>query len=147
MKNGVCYDVNDAAAAVQSPDDERDKAARRGILSAAIVLAIGIVLEVVSTLWTFHKALSGWSFLDDVDCGVGTRIEELHKSFLAQESCAELLNTPYSSVFWLSTDTTYDYDYGYQYSYDYVERYTCDEVIDTPTGQDSFLARCVCDRD
>lgn len=56
VKNWICYDVN-AAAAVPPRDDERCRVAHRGIRSAGIVLAIGIVLEVVSTLSSFQKAL------------------------------------------------------------------------------------------
>lgn len=140
MRNGVCYDVN-AAAAVPPRDEERDRAAHRGIRWSGLVLAIGIVLEVVSTVWTFQKALSAGSFLDGVDCS-------LYASLVMQETCDRLSDTnpfPYSHECIASENPLWDV-YRDIYGYDeFGSSFQCLGGADPPTERNSDLARCVCD--
>lgn len=148
MKNGVCYDAN-AAPAATSQDDERDKAARRGIRWAGFVLAIGIVLEVASTVWTFQKALSAGAFLDGVDCTA-------RASVVMQETCEELSAAPMSGGFFNSEpNATYFFigesstaimvKIGRNFSYAETENFLPCVDVDTAAGNGNDLGRCNCD--
>ena len=146
VKNGVCYDAN-AAPAVTSHDDGREKAARRGIRWAGFVLAIGIVLEVASTVWTFQKALSAGAFLDGVDCTA-------RASIVMQETCEELIAGPMSGVN-TGTNATYffvgesDTPIGIMVRIDgnfsYAETDNFLPCVDVDTAAANDQGRCNCD--
>lgn len=145
VKNGICYDAN-AAPAVLPRDDERERAAHRGIRWAGLVLAVGIVLEVVSTVWTFQKALSAGAFLDNVDC-------RLHASRVMQETCDTLstiepFHDSFTSRGYASSENPLrELYHDLMYAYDEFGPFgECFGGIDTPdAGKSSDLARCVCD--
>lgn len=152
VRNGVCYDAN-ADPALTPHDDERDKAARRGIRWAGFVLAIGIVLEVASSVWTFQKALSAGAFLDGVDC-------TLRASVVMQETCERLIAAE-GSMFRIDTGTNATYNFftfesdtyitvrveGYEnFSFANTENFLpCVDVDTTAAGNSSDLAGCNCD--
>ena len=145
VKGGVCYDIN-AAPASPPRDPGQNNAALRGIRWAGIVLVVGLVLEVASTLWTFQKSLAaGALYNGDLNCANDGRLQTLHKSFLAQEACDEIPSVDKEPF--LLYESSYD-NIGPDIHVVFPPHGECENITgDTPAGQDDFLTRCTCDRE
>lgn len=151
VRHGVRYDITgagylvkdrvryyiDATTAPSPFDPGQHEEALRGIRWAGIILAVGLVLELASTLWTFQKSLAaGALYVGDLDCSPDGRRQILHKSFLTQETCSRVNE---SVDIYMPRDDDYIGDWTHlDFSF------PCN-ITDTSVGQDSFLARCSCD--